>query len=234
MTSTQTNVTAPKYYTGVSGEEYFRNTSKSKSERAQADSAQVFHPYLTADMVVLDFGCGTGGIIGNVPAKRRLGVEINEPSVVAARARGVEVYKATGDLPDAAVDAIITHHALEHTHEPLAILRELLRVLKPGGRIVVVVPAEEPLRKRNERFTADDPSQHLFCWTPRTLSNLMQVAGFAVDSAHVSCQTGYSRYFEWARRIPGLLQLSRWAVARAASRMSTVCVARRPTEGAAR
>jgi SAM-dependent methyltransferase len=226
-TSTQT-VTPSNFYTGGSGEQYFRSTGRSKSEVAQAESAGVFHPYLSGDEVVLDFGCGTGAIVSNVPAKRRLGVEINEPSVAAARARGVEVYTAVTDVPDAVADAVITHHALEHTLEPLAVLRELRRVLRPGGRIVVVVPAEEPHRKGNHRFTADDPSQHLFCWTPRTLSNLMQVAGFQVESAHLSSWTGYSHYFEWARPIPGLLRLSRWAVGRLASRMSTVWVARRP------
>ena len=43
-------------------------------------------------------------------------------------------------LPDAAVDRVLLVHALEMAHDPVALLREVWRVLAGGGRLLVVVP----------------------------------------------------------------------------------------------
>lgn len=43
-------------------------------------------------------------------------------------------------LADSAVDRMILVHALEHAHKPTHLLREIWRVLAPGGQVVVVVP----------------------------------------------------------------------------------------------
>src|SRR5581483_1957029 len=43
-------------------------------------------------------------------------------------------------LPDAAVDRVLLVHALEMSHDPTALLREVWRVLASGGRLLVVVP----------------------------------------------------------------------------------------------
>lgn len=43
-------------------------------------------------------------------------------------------------LPDSAMDRILLVHALEMSHDPAALLREMWRVLAPGGRIMIVIP----------------------------------------------------------------------------------------------
>ncbi len=43
-------------------------------------------------------------------------------------------------LPDSSIDRILMMHSLEHSENPLESLREMWRVLAPGGRLVVVVP----------------------------------------------------------------------------------------------
>src|SRR2546423_10814890 len=43
-------------------------------------------------------------------------------------------------LPDSAIDRVLLVHALEMTHDPTALLREVWRVLAAGGRLLVVVP----------------------------------------------------------------------------------------------
>src|SRR6201996_1491827 len=51
-------------------------------------------------------------------------------------------------LPDAAVDRILFVHALEMTHDAPALLREVWRVLAPGGRLLAVVPNRRGLWAR--------------------------------------------------------------------------------------
>jgi SAM-dependent methyltransferase len=46
------------------------------------------------------------------------------------------------DLPDASFDAIIASHVLEHIADEAAAVRELARVLRPGGRAIVMVPVD--------------------------------------------------------------------------------------------
>lgn len=53
-------------------------------------------------------------------------------------------------LADAAVDRILLVHALEMSHDPAALLREMWRVLAPSGRIVIVTPSRRGLWARSD------------------------------------------------------------------------------------
>jgi SAM-dependent methyltransferase len=57
------------------------------------------------------------------------------------------------DLPDASFDAIIASHVLEHIDDEAAALRELARVLRPGGQAIVMVPVDH-----GRPDTYEDPS----------------------------------------------------------------------------
>jgi SAM-dependent methyltransferase len=93
----------------------------------------------------LDVGCGTGDMVA---AMARLGMEAEgiEPSrYAAAKAReaGLKVTCALlhdAAYPDAAFDAISMFHVLEHTPDPVEVLRECCRILKPDGELVIGVP----------------------------------------------------------------------------------------------
>ena len=53
-------------------------------------------------------------------------------------------------LPDAAVDRLLLVHALEMAHDPAALLREVWRVVAPGGRMLAVVPNRRGLWARTD------------------------------------------------------------------------------------
>ena len=80
------------------------------------------------------------------------------------------------DLPadDASYDAVLGSHVIEHTANPLGVLREWRRVTKPGGRLLLVVPHKEAtfdhrrpvtsiehLRDDEDRDTPEDDETHL-------------------------------------------------------------------------
>ncbi|MDX6749177.1 methyltransferase domain-containing protein [Geminicoccaceae bacterium 1502E] len=101
----------------------------------------------------LDLGCGTG-VAARTLARRRhfagrvLGIDLSPALVERARAlAGAElpeerVQFEAGDaralaLPDASFDVIIAHTLLSHVADPLAVVREAARLVRPGGRIVL-------------------------------------------------------------------------------------------------
>ncbi|MGD8245610.1 MAG: class I SAM-dependent methyltransferase [Anaerolineae bacterium] len=94
---------------------------------------------------VLDVGCGVGLYVG---AFRRetphvFGVEIERERALEAQAQAAGVAQAIGErLPfaDATFDVVFSHEVLEHVADDRTCVGEMVRVARPGGRIVVFVP----------------------------------------------------------------------------------------------
>ncbi len=103
-----------------------------------------------SDAKVLDAGCGTGGLIRRLTPRhatwRWTGVDVEPLACELARERvaGTEIREASVVmLPfgDAAFDAVVSADVLYHVDDDAAALRECFRVLRPGGVVVINVPA---------------------------------------------------------------------------------------------
>ncbi|MFL6733680.1 MAG: class I SAM-dependent methyltransferase [Sphingomicrobium sp.] len=158
------------------GDIYLDHRKGARSEHNQRLRASLFQDLGGPDLTILDFGCGTGGVLSKVPAGNRVGVEMGEAAAQEARARGITVHSSLDDVGPASVDVAISFHAIEHTEEPLTILRGIRQALKPGGRARLIVPCELPLKV--QRHHAPNVEQHLYTWTPRQFGNLAERAGF--------------------------------------------------------
>ena len=170
-----------RHYRGELGEEYFDWQGSGADLNADIKSTK-FAPHVSAKDTVVDFGCGAGALLATLQIGERIGVEPNPPAREAGEARGVRVVASTRELEDAIADVVISNHALEHTLAPLAELRELRRVLKPGGRIVLWLPLDD---WRTQRRPGEDVNHHLYTWTPLLLQNLLDEAGFEVRECRV-------------------------------------------------
>lgn len=174
--------TVGRHYQGALGEEYFAWQREGALLGAELEAPK-FTPFIGPDDVVVDFGCGTGYLLEQLPAARRIGVEVNDAARAHAASRGLEVVASSTELADGTADVVITNHALEHTLRPLDELRDLRRVLRPGGRLVLYVPLDDWRRQRHP--DPSDINHHLYTWTPLLLANLLDEAGFTVERADV-------------------------------------------------
>lgn len=185
-----------------------------------------FLPWVSETDRVLDFGCGSGALLDALPAAEKIGVEIGEDARAAARACGLTVHAATSAVADESVDVVVSNHALEHVERPLDELRDLRRVLKPGGVAIIVVPIDDWRSER--RPDPADPNHHLYTWTPLLFANLLADAGFEVNSCRVLTHAWRRKLAYLYRRAPRIYQAAARLLAVVARSRQIHAVARRP------
>jgi SAM-dependent methyltransferase len=94
---------------------------------------------------VLENGCGVGMYVERLApiARRVIGLEYDFERALKAHARSDLILCAAGeDLPfaDNSFDLILSHEVLEHVADDRRSTREMVRTLRPGGRLVIFVP----------------------------------------------------------------------------------------------
>lgn len=89
---------------------------------------------------VLDLGCGVGHSFRELAPRETVGVDV-EPAALAGQERETRVADMRR-LPfaDGSFASVLSVHAIEHVPDPERVLAEVVRVLSPGGRAVLVTP----------------------------------------------------------------------------------------------
>jgi ubiquinone/menaquinone biosynthesis C-methylase UbiE len=119
---------------------------QSHAWRTAENSAAYLLPEITPAMTILDVGCGPGtitaGLAQRVPDGQVTAID-SVPEIVAKAAADFprpNLTFTTGDVyalgyPDATFDVVHAHQVLQHLSDPVAALREMGRVAKPGGLV---------------------------------------------------------------------------------------------------
>jgi SAM-dependent methyltransferase len=129
-------------------------STESESQRLERQGSRlyggisIFEPFLTeAATAVLDVGCGSGYFLRKVAAAIRngrvVGLDIDESRLSFARSQGTseKLHYQLGDMyampfKNGLFDLTFCRFALVHKQKPENVLHEMMRVTKPGGRIV--------------------------------------------------------------------------------------------------
>ena len=100
----------------------------------------------TPDDRILDIGCGNGGMLRYLKGlgyRNLNGLDISEYGIKRLRAEGIDMHFSrlpAVPLPDSDLDVVIASAVLEHVIRRRTFIKEIRRVLKPGGRAFIFVP----------------------------------------------------------------------------------------------
>jgi len=133
------------------------------------------------DPRILDVGCGTGANLKMLAACGKAeGVDISPQAVEFCRERGLDSVKlgAIEHLPyeDDSFEIVTALDVVEHLDDDVGGLREMRRVLRPDGRLLLFVPAFMFLWG-----VQDDVSNHRRRYTLPRLLKAVEAAGFSVE-----------------------------------------------------
>jgi SAM-dependent methyltransferase len=128
----------------------------------------------------LDYGCGNGGLVRYLRAHRTVeafGFEEGSIAVKASRL-GIPLLDAS-DLAKlgASFDVVTAIEVLEHTLDPVNELRNMRRLLRPGGLLFLTTGNARPYIGRLSRWSYVVPELHISFFEPRTLECALEKSG---------------------------------------------------------
>ena len=139
-------------------------------------------PLMSNRPLILDAGCGPGALARRLDASARvLGVDVEQDALAAGRRAGTtglaRAHLEALPLPDGCCDAVVSVDVVcnENCREEEA-LREIHRVLKPGGALLLNMPAYEWLKGPHDRAGGNRRR-----YTAGEVSKILGAAGFVVQ-----------------------------------------------------
>ncbi len=137
------------------------------------------------DSAILEVGCSGGPLLELLEAqgfRHAVGIDLVERSVDLCRSRGrKDVAVADGcrtGFRDNQFELVIASDVLEHIEKPEIGLNEWSRILAPGGRLLVFVPAFQFLWSSHDKLNC-----HHRRYTKRELKELLKKSGFIIERA---------------------------------------------------
>ena len=144
-------------------------------------------PKLISSGRLLDVGCSNGAYLAALRERgwEVEGVEMDEHAAsYAANERGLKVTRGDAESALRTLDSdrfsvVTMWHLLEHLFDPLEALKQVRRVLKPGGVLMLEVPdiSAPPAAWFKKNWFPLDIPRHLYHFSPETLREMLAKAG---------------------------------------------------------
>lgn len=199
-------VAPPAVYRALQAHSWYYQDDKSEF--------RVCAPYIRPGHAVLEVGCGIGKLRRHLPDRvSYLGLESNPEALAQAHARGLDVRALDlhhlADEQPGCFDAALALQVLEHVPQPLEFLQSMVRCVRPGGLVIVSVPAEDSFPGREVNNVLNLPPHHCTRWPDATLAQLPARLGLEpVEAVSETLAPGHRRSVAIAALMQGLVRLT--------------------------
>jgi SAM-dependent methyltransferase len=146
----------------------------------------------------LDFGCGNGGLVRYVRDHTPASPSGFEEGSIATTARALGIPMIEGNsliAREGEFDVVTAIEVLEHTVDPLAELRTMRRLLRPGGLLFLTTGNAEPFEARMTNWSYVIPEIHVSFFEPETLEYALGESGFR--PARVPLRGGFEQIYKF-------------------------------------
>jgi 2-polyprenyl-3-methyl-5-hydroxy-6-metoxy-1,4-benzoquinol methylase len=141
---------------------------------------------------VLEVGVGEGHFLRAAEGRGLAvqGVELNPKGAERARSLGFRIHESTLDAlrqqTDQYFDAVCSFQVLEHVPEPGAFLEGMIRMMKPGGKMILSVPNAAVMRRidPHNQDLLNQPPHHMGHWDEAVFRALEDLLPLRVKSVH--------------------------------------------------
>ena len=147
---------------------------------------------------ILDLGCGPGWTLERLRhLGEAYGVEYSMAALGFARQRGLARLVAGDGLAvpfaSAAFDCVVAVEVLEHFEDDAALVQEAWRVLRPGGLLLVTVPAFMTLWRSHDELYGHSAATRAASSRPSSAASASKCSGASSSNASSSCRCSYGR-----------------------------------------
>lgn len=134
---------------------------------------------------LLDIGCGNGSFIEfmNNYGWETTGLDFDTEAVKTAKQKNLNVKLGSLDeqkFPTNYFDVITLSHVIEHVYDPLELIKECFRILKPDGKMVLSTPNNKSLGHKyfKENWRGLEPPRHIHIFTRKSIIKILIDSGF--------------------------------------------------------
>lgn len=172
----------------------------SMEEELMFDMLEKYSTQQKKILKVLDVGCGSGTIAKKIKDAGHIvkGLDFSEEALKRATARDIETQQCNLDegIPelDNSYDIVWEGDIVEHVFDPIGLLKESARVLKPGGILLVTIPSDVGLVSRikmlfgishqEQMYMTSGFYKHHTFFTPRLIRFMLKRAGFTIIKSY--------------------------------------------------
>lgn len=122
---------------------------------------------IDSNLSLLDYGCGLGQVSASLENVTYF--DTSEFAVKFLKERGRKIVSSIENIPQKEFDCILSSHSLEHSPTPKDDLQKFHDHVKPGGKLILILPVEVYLKQNLN----PDNDRHFYCWTFQTITNLL-------------------------------------------------------------